>query len=157
MPRVVIEQVLVDGREVRNSGHLVAPPGEGKLEINYSAIRLRSQERIRFRYKLEGFDRDWTEALSTRAAYYTSLPAGQYQFRVQAFEMNMPEKVTEASLPIEWRPHLYRTAWFLALCALLIVGGIFLVHQLRLRQVHARFEAVLEEGMRRLREDLIDL
>ena len=109
LPRVVIEQVLVDGREVRNSGHLVVPPGEGKLEINYSAIRLRSQERIRFRYRLEGFDRDWTEALSARAAYYTSLPPGQYQFRVQAFEMNMPEKVTEASLPIEWRPHLYRS------------------------------------------------
>jgi signal transduction histidine kinase/ligand-binding sensor domain-containing protein len=152
LPRIVIEQVLVDGREVRNSGHLVVPPGEGKLEINYSAIRLRSQERIRFRYKLEGFDSDWTEALSTRAAYYTSLPPGQYQFRVQAFEMNMPEKVTEASLPIEWRPHLYRTAWFLALCALLMVGGIFLVHQLRLRQVHARFEAVLEERNRIARE-----
>jgi len=152
LPRVVIEQVLVDGREVRNSGHLVVPPGEGKLEINYSAIRLRSQERIRFRCKLEGFDREWTEALSTRAAYYTSLPPGQYQFRVQAFEMNMPEKVTEASLPIEWRPHLYRTAWFLALCALLMVGGILLVHQLRLRQVHARFEAVLEERNRIARE-----
>ncbi len=152
LPRVVIEQVLVDGREVRNSGHLVAPPGEGKLEINYSAIRLRSQERIRFRYRLEGFDSDWTEALSARTAYYTSLPPGQYQFRVQAFEMNMPEKVTEASLPIEWRPHLYRSAWFLALCALLMVGGILLVHQLRLRQVHARFEAVLEERNRIARE-----
>src|SRR5208337_454317 len=152
LPRVVIEQVLVDGREVPNSGHLVAPPGEGKLEINYSAIRLRSQERIRFRYKLEGFDSDWTEELSTRAAYYTSLPPGQYRFRVQAFEMNMPEKVTEASLPIEWRPHLYRTAWFLTLCALLMIGGILFVHWLRLRQVHARFEAVLEERNRIARE-----
>lgn len=66
--------------------------------------------------------------------------------------MNMPEKATEASLPIEWRPHLYRSAWFLALCALLIVGGIFLGHQLRLRQVHARFEAVLEERNRIARE-----
>jgi signal transduction histidine kinase len=130
----------------------VVPPGEGKLEINYSAIRLRSQERIRFRYRLEGFDSDWTEALSARTAYYTSLPPGQYQFRVQAFEMNMPEKVTEASLPIEWRPHLYRSAWFLALCALLMVGGILLVHQLRLRQVHARYEAVLEERNRIARE-----
>jgi signal transduction histidine kinase/ligand-binding sensor domain-containing protein len=152
LPRVVIEQVLADGREVRNSGHLVVPPGEGKLEINYSAIRLRSQERIRFRYRLEGFDSDWTEALSARTAYYTSLPPGRYQFRVQAFEMNMPEKVTEASLPIEWRPHLYRSAWFLGLCALLIVGGIFLVYRLQLRQVHARYEAVLEERNRIARE-----
>ena len=152
VPQVVIEQVLVDGREVPNSGHLVVPPGERKLEINYSAIRLRSQERIRFRYMLEGFDHDWTEGFSARAAYYTNLPPNQYQFRVQAFEMNMPDKVTEASLQMDWRPHLYRAAWFLALCALLIVAGILLVYRLRLRQVHARFEAVLEERNRIARE-----
>jgi len=152
LPQVVIEQVLVDGREVTNSGRLVVPPGEGKLEIKYSAIRLRSQERIRFRYQIEGFDRDWTEALNTRAAYYTNLPPGQYQFRVQAFEMNMPEKVTEASLPIEWRPHIYRTGWFLASCSVLIVGSVVLGYRYRLRQVHARFEAVLEERNRIARE-----
>jgi len=152
LPQVVIEQTLVDGQEVPNPGRLVVPPGERKLEIKYSAIRLRSQERIRFRYKLEGFDHDWTEALSTRAAYYTSLAPSQYQFRVQAFEMNMPDKVTEASLQMVWRPHLYRTAWFLALCALMIVSGIILVYRLRLRQVHARFEAVLEERNRIARE-----
>src|SRR5208282_3235843 len=97
-------------------------------------------------------DHDWTEALSTRAAYYTSLAPSQFQFRVQAFEMNMPDKVTEASLQMVWRPHLYRTAWFLALCALMIVSGIILVYRLRLRQVHARFEAVLEERNRIARE-----
>jgi ligand-binding sensor domain-containing protein/signal transduction histidine kinase len=152
LPQVMIEQVLVDGREAQRSGDLVVPPGEGRLEIDYSAIRLRSQERIRFRYKLESFDRDWTEALSNRSASYTNLPAGRYNFRVQAFEMNMPDKVTDASLPIEWRPHLYRSGWFLALCAVLLVGSVFAVYRIRLRQVHQRFEAVLEERNRIARE-----
>jgi signal transduction histidine kinase len=66
--------------------------------------------------------------------------------------MNMPDKVTEASLPIEWRPHLYRSGWFLALCAALIVGSVFAVYRIRLRQVHQRFEAVLEERNRIARE-----
>ncbi|MGC2764774.1 MAG: two-component regulator propeller domain-containing protein [Candidatus Acidiferrum sp.] len=152
LPQVMIEQVLVDGREAPGSSALVVPPGEGRLEIDYSAIRLRSQERIRFRYKLEGFDRDWTEALSSRAASYTNLPAGQYKFRVEAFEMNMPDRVTNASLPIEWRPHLYRSGWFLAFCAILILGSVFAVYRIRLRQVHQRFEAVLEERNRIARE-----
>ncbi|MGB2624353.1 MAG: two-component regulator propeller domain-containing protein [Candidatus Acidiferrum sp.] len=152
LAQVVIEQVLVDGREEPISGRLVVPPGEGKLQIDYSAIRLRSQERIRFRYKLDGFDHDWTEPLNSRVANYTNLPAGVYRFNVQAFEMNMPEKVTETSLAIEWRPHLYRTGWFLALCVMLIVVGIFAVYRLRLRQVHDRFEAVLEERNRIARE-----
>ena len=131
----------------------MVPPGEGRLQISYAAIRLRSQERIRFRYMLEDFDNDWTEALQRRVAFYTNLPSGEYRFRVQAFEMNMPESVTEAALAIEWRPHLYRTPWFLALCASAGVWAAALTaYRLRLRQVHARFRAVLEERNRVARE-----
>jgi signal transduction histidine kinase len=130
----------------------VVPPGEGKLQIGYSAVRLRSQERIRFRYMLEGFDHDWNEAIRRRVAFYTNLPPGEYRFRVQAFEMNMPESVTETGLTIEWRPHLYRTPWFVAACALLLLASVLAAYRLRLRQVHARYRAVLEERNRVARE-----
>ena len=152
LPKVTIERALADGREGPVSGRLVAPPGEGKLQIEYSAVRLRSQERIRFRYMLEGFDHEWTDALRRRAAYYTNVPPGEYRFRVQAFEMNMPESLTEAGLAIQWRPHLYRTPWFLALCGLAAAGAVLAAWRLRLRQVHARFRAVLEERNRVARE-----
>jgi ligand-binding sensor domain-containing protein/signal transduction histidine kinase len=151
-PEVVIEQAVVDGREMPGSAPLVAPPGQGKLQIDYSAIRLRSQERIGFRYMLEGFDREWTEAVRRRVAYYTNLPPRHYRFRVQAFLMNMPESVTEASLPIDWRPHLYRTPWFLASCGALAMAMALAAYRLRLRQVHARFRAVLQERNRVARE-----
>jgi len=152
LPKVVIEQMLVDGRETPISGRLVVPPGEGKLQIGYSAVRLRSQERIRFRYMLENFDSGWTEALQRRVAFYTNLPPGEYRFRVQAFEMSTPESVTEAALAIEWRRHFYRMPWFFAVCALAVVGGVFAAYRLRLRQVHARFRAVLDERNRVARE-----
>jgi ligand-binding sensor domain-containing protein/signal transduction histidine kinase len=152
LPNVVIEQVLVDGREEPSGDRLVIPPGKGKLQIEYSAIRLRSQERIRFRYKLENFDKDWTEPLNSRVANYTNLPPGEYRFGVQAFEMNRPEKATEAWMDIEWRPHIYRSAWFITLCSALALIAIFLMYRLRLRQVHQRFDAVLEERNRIARE-----
>lgn len=152
LPKVVIEQVLVDGRETPVSGRLVVPPGEGRLQISYAAVRLRSQERIRFRYMLEGFDKDWTGALERRAAFYTNLPAGVYRFRVQAFEMNMPESASEAALAIEWGHHFYRTPWFFELCALLVLGAGFTAYWLRLRQVQMRFRAVLGERNRVARE-----
>lgn len=152
LPQVVIEQVLVDGREAPTSGKLVVPPGEGRLQIDYAAIQLRSQERIRFRYRLVPFDHQWTDAMRNRAAYYTNVPPGQYEFQVQAFEMNMPENVTEASLSIDWLPHIYRTGWFIALCAAVIAGLIFFAYRLQLRQVQARFEAVFEERNRIARE-----
>ncbi len=137
---------------LRLADRLVAPPGAGRLQISYAAIRLRSQERIRFRYMLENFDHDWTEALQRRVAFYTNLPSGHYRFRVQAFEMNRPESVTEASLAVEWRPHLYFTPWFLALCGFLVVAGVFGAYRMRLRHMQARFRAVLEERNRVARE-----
>jgi signal transduction histidine kinase/ligand-binding sensor domain-containing protein len=157
LPQVAIEQVLVDGREMptsdaATSDALVVPPGEGRLQIDYSAIRLRSQERIRFRYKLEGFDEEWVPALNRRVAYYTNLPPGPYRFRVQAFEMNMPDRVAEASLRFTWRAHFYRTWWFFALCIVSALTLAFVAYRLRLRQVHARFEGMLEERNRIARE-----
>ena len=152
LPQVVIEQVVVDGREVPVSGKLIVPPGEGRLQIDYAAIQLRSQERIRFRYRLVDFDHQWTDARRNRVAYYTNLPAGTYEFQVQAFEMNMPENVTEASLAIDWRPHIYRTPWFLALCGAAVLGLVFFAYRQRLRRINERFEAVLEERNRIARE-----
>ncbi len=66
--------------------------------------------------------------------------------------MNKPESVSEASLEIEWLPHFYRTAWFLAACAALALTGALAAYRLRLRQVHSRFRAVLEERNRVARE-----
>jgi len=64
----------------------------------------------------------------------------------------MPDRVTEASLAITWKPHFYRTMWFVALCAALILAAGFFAYRVRLRQVHARFDAVLEERNRIARE-----
>jgi ligand-binding sensor domain-containing protein/signal transduction histidine kinase len=152
LPKITIGQVLVDGRAIPAGDSIVAPPGAGRLQISYAAIRLRSQERIRFRYRLEGFDHDWTEALQRRVAFYTNLPPAHYRFRVQAFEMNRPDSVTEAALAVEWRPHVYLTPWFLALSGALVVAAVFGTYRIRLRHVHARFRAVLEERNRVARE-----
>ncbi|MGD0361984.1 MAG: two-component regulator propeller domain-containing protein [Bryobacteraceae bacterium] len=151
-PAAVIERIVADGRSLPTSGKLELPPGGGKLEIQYSAIRLRSQERIRFRYKLEGFDNEWTEAFGRRLAFYTNLPAGPYRFRVAAYEMNAPASVSEAAVEMYWKPHFYATPWFLTLCVAAAAAAALGIHRFRLRQIHARFEGILEERNRVARE-----
>ena len=150
-PPTVINRVVADGRDVPATGEVVLPPGDGKLEFHYSAIRLRSPERVRFKYKLEGFD-EWTEATSRRVASYTNVPPGRYRFRVVAFEMDQPRSTSEVSLPIRWRPHFYRAPWFYALCLVSLIGLVWVAHKMRMRQAHARFAAVLEERGRLARE-----
>lgn len=149
---VVIDQVLADGLETPNRPSISLSPDNAKIEMHYSVIQLRSQERVRFRYMLDGFDKSWTEASSRRVAYYTNLPPGTYHFRVAAFEMNNPQQISETSVEIVQRPHLYRSTWFLACCLLLLVALVWGGLRFRIRQVHVRFEAVLSERNRLARE-----
>jgi len=101
---------------------------------------------------LDGFDKAWSDASPARVAYYTNLPPGRYQFRVAAFEMNNPEQVAAASLEIVQKPHFYRTSWFLGCAVLLLAASVLGAYQFRLGQLHARFQAVLNERNRLARE-----
>jgi ligand-binding sensor domain-containing protein/two-component sensor histidine kinase len=151
-PPVLIEQVLADDRATPFSKRLVLTPGRGKLEIHYTAIRLRSPDRIRFKFRMEGFDQDWTDAGQRRVAYYTNLPAGKYRFHVVAYEMDDPRGPAEQVLSIEWRPHFYKTAWFPALCGLAALALAWGWYRLHVRNLRQRFAAVLEERNRLARE-----
>jgi ligand-binding sensor domain-containing protein/signal transduction histidine kinase len=149
---VLIDQVVADGLQVAPGNHISLGPDTAKVELHYGVVLLRSQERVRFRYRLDDFDRSWNEATAERVAYYTNLPAGRYKFRVAAFEMNNPEEIAEASVDIVQRPHFYRTAWFMSLCVLCLAALVWSVHKFRLQQLRARFQAVLNERNRLARE-----
>ncbi|MFP5207847.1 MAG: two-component regulator propeller domain-containing protein [Acidobacteriota bacterium] len=148
---VRIEEVIAEGRQRPLNREIVLRPGNASLDISYGVIHLGSQDGFRFRYKMEGLE-SWNEVLNRRTAYYTHLPAGKYRFRVQAFEVGNPVAVSEASIVIEQKPHLYTTLWFLVCSFLVLLGLGFLAHRLRLRQLRMRFDAVSEERARVARE-----
>jgi signal transduction histidine kinase/ligand-binding sensor domain-containing protein len=149
---VVIDEVLADGREAPDRERIPLAPDNAKIEVHYSVIQLRSQERVRFRYRLAGFDKNWTEASGRRVAYYTNLPPGHYQFRVAAFEMNNPQQISETAVSIIQRPRFYRTPGFLGCSLLFLAATVWGGHKVRMRQAHARFQAVLSERNRLARE-----
>jgi ligand-binding sensor domain-containing protein/signal transduction histidine kinase len=149
---VVIDSVLADGFRVPDLQEISLDPDNAKIEVHYSVIQLRSQERVRFRYMLDSFDKNWTDASARPVAYYTNLPPGRYQFRVAAFEMSDPQQISETAVEIVQRPHFYRTAWFLGCCLLLLSGTVWGGYRFRMRQVHSRFQAVLDERNRLARE-----
>lgn len=148
---VAIEEVSAEGQPLPLGSKIVLKPGNGRLEISYAAIHLRSQGGLRYRYKMEGLE-SWTEAFTRRTAYYTQLPPGQYRFRVQAFEIEDPSIMSEASILIVQQPHFYATPWFMICCALALLGLGFLIYRFRLHQMRVRFHAISEERARLARE-----
>jgi PAS domain S-box-containing protein len=156
-PPVAIEQALVDRQPFENIASVHAPPGNGQLEFYYAALSFISPEKIHFRYKLEGFDKEWVDAGARRVAYYTNIPPGAYRFRVIASNSDGAWNQEGASLQVVLDPHLYQTRWFYLLCALSVGFLILALYRLRVRQLEARqAELVLlvEERTRELRQEI---
>src|SRR5262249_46209296 len=68
-PPVAIEQVLVDGKRINAGGDIVLPPGQASIAFEYAGLSFPAPEKVRFKYKLEGFDRDWVDAAGRRIGY----------------------------------------------------------------------------------------
>jgi PAS domain S-box-containing protein len=143
-PPVHIEDVSIDQRKFGPLEEAAAPPGRGDIAILYAGLSFAAPEKVRFRYKLEGYDRDWVEAGTRRGAYYSNIPPGRYTFRVLAANSDGVWNEQGALYVIDLAPHFYQTYWFYGGCAgalALIVVGTF---RLRLRSLRAR-KGQLEE------------
>lgn len=152
MSSLRMDRILVDGQQVPPSANISLAPGNSRLEISYAPIMLRDQRNVRFRYKLEGLEKTWNDALLRRDISYINLPAGHYIFRVEAFETNNPSDVSSVSVRIVKRPYFYRTWWFTLLLVLAIAAAILAVYRARVARMRQRFLAVLEERNRIARE-----
>ena len=152
-PRKVILTATVDGRLLPLQKHpLILSASASRLEIGFTPLMLWSQQGLRFRYKLQGFDRDWTYATTNRSVSYTNLSAGKYQFIVQVFEISAPSGISEATLPFQKLPYFYETWWFAVTCLLLLTLLAWGIYRYRVRLMRVRFKAVLEERGRIARE-----
>jgi ligand-binding sensor domain-containing protein len=153
-PPVLIEQVVVDQKLMPTDQLASLSPGADKLEFHYTALSYLVPERVHFRYKLEGYDKDWVEAGTRRVAYYTSLPPNKYRFRVIACNNDGVWNETGASFAFELQPHFYETMWFFVLilfaAGAMVVGG----YEVRLMQLLRRkkeLETNIQEAMANIR------
>jgi ligand-binding sensor domain-containing protein/signal transduction histidine kinase len=148
-PPVMVERVLADGRDV--SASPVVPPGDGRLEFQFTALSHLAPRKVRFSYRLEGFDETWRSPGPRRDATYTNLRPGWYTFRVKASNNDGVWNETGAAFPLYLQPHYYQTGWFYALCAALAAAVVWRIHLFR---VHRLVE--LERVRTRIAADLHD-
>jgi signal transduction histidine kinase len=154
-PPVRIEEVIADNDSISQfsaSTAVLFGPDKEKFEFHYTALSLVAPEKVRFRYKLEGLDRDWVNPGTRRTAYYTHLPPGTYQFKVRACNNDGVWSEADAAFLFRLKPHFYQTLWFYGFCGVAVLLTGFAAHRLRLRQVRARFDAILAERNRLARE-----
>jgi signal transduction histidine kinase len=108
-------------------------------------LSLARPERVRFRYRLEGFEPQWVEAGTRRQAFFTNLDPGSYRFRVIAANEHGVWNESGAALDILIPPKFVQTRIFVILCALTAVIVLWFAYLMRVRHITARERSRLGE------------
>jgi signal transduction histidine kinase/ligand-binding sensor domain-containing protein len=143
-PPVYISSVTVGGKEYRTSDGVEFPPRPGSIRIAYTALSYTIPERVRFRYKLEGFETDWQDSGTRREAFYTNLAPGKYRFRVIASNNDDVWNEAGTSLAFSVRPAFYQTRWFGVACGFAFLAFLWGIYQLRVQQLQRQFNVTLD-------------
>jgi signal transduction histidine kinase/ligand-binding sensor domain-containing protein len=159
VPPVHVTSLSADGHEYAELADPRLPVRTTAIRIAYTGLSLTAPERVRFRYMLEGADRDWRDAGARREAFYTNLWPGRYKFRVIASNNDGAWNEQGAALEFNILPAFYQTNWFFLLIAASVGCLVWIAYRWRIHQVaahlDAQFEARLSERTR-IAQDLHD-
>ena len=138
-PPVFIEEVYLAGQQLDETRTIEVAPGKENLEIRYTGLNFSKPEQVKFRYKLEGLDKDWVEVGTRRIAYYAYLPAGRYHFTVTAANpgSGWNEQTASIEVVVIVTP-IWKKSWFIVLISLLVIVAIALFFRLRYVQLETR-------------------
>jgi signal transduction histidine kinase len=155
IPPVVIENLKVDNKFVNVSDVLVFSPGNKRYTFYYTALCLYEAEKVKFRYRLEGFESEWNETDNIRSVSYTNLPHGQYKFQVTACNNDQiwNEKGTEYTFTI--KPRFIETVWFYLTIGIIFITITYLFYRFRLSQLETQkkdLEKVIQIRTREIQE-----
>jgi len=149
-PPVHIEQIIADHKTYwenwsgdPSSLQPKLPPLVRGLTIDYTALSMVLPEKVHFRYKLEGWDRDWQEAGNRRQAFYTNLGPRKYRFRVMACNNSGVWNEEGTFLDFSIAPAYWQTNWFRALCVVAFAAILWAIYRLRVGVLEER-QALLE-------------
>lgn len=132
--QVVIQQIKVHDVLQRPDASLNLSYDQNYLTFQFAALEFSAPEKVRYAFKLDGFNEDWVEAGSRREAVYTNLDPGHYTFRVKATNPDGIWSAGDTTIEIDIQPPFWRTWWFTACVVLLTVGLVYSIHRYRLRQ-----------------------
>lgn len=147
-PAIVhVQTISADDDPIQAGNAVHIPGGHRRITFGYSGLSLSDPDRVRYRYRLVGFDRAWSEPTATLEAVYTNLPPGSYQFQVMATNPDGLWNDKAAVVAFEVAPLFWQAWWFRSGIVLGCMTGMLALYRIRLRQMTARINLRFQERL----------
>lgn len=141
-PKVAVSRILVNNKPLPMQANtarwpdIVLKPTDTSLEFEFASLDFHDPTRNQYMYKLTGFDQDWILQPGRRGAYYSNLPAGDYELELKGSNNHglfnqVPERVRVQVLPSWWQHSSVQALGFVLTILLILT-----FHQYRLRHIH---------------------
>ena len=144
-PPVVIHQFLWNDQAMNLTEPVVLDPGDHRFVFSYSGLSLKAPEKVKFRFRLVGYDQDWIEATGDRRAIYTSLPYGDYRFQVIAANNDGLWNYAGDSIAFTIRRPWWHRWWAYAMYGLFLILGLMGIDRIQKRRILKKQERLDKE------------
>ena len=114
---------------------LVLGPYENQVQIDFGGLDFGTPQELRYQYKLEGADRDWSAPTDLRTVNYASLRSGNYRFLVRAVTADGVMSPTPATVVFSILPPVWQRWWFLTLAAVALGLAVYAGHRYRVARL----------------------
>jgi ligand-binding sensor domain-containing protein/signal transduction histidine kinase len=153
-PPISIEELRISGREFPIAETVSVPPNSRNIEIHYTGLSFMIPKKVKFKYRLNGYDKEWHDAGERRTAYYTAVPPGDYTFSIKASNNDGVWNTIDTALTLHVERAFWQTLPFyfftVVTCALIVFG---IIH-LRTRNVK-RLNVMLEDKILQRTQEVI--
>ena len=140
-PRILITDLRIGGVDYPVShvgethlSQLELKPSGNQLQVDFVGIDYEPGDILRYTYKLESADSDWSPPRSQHAVNYAALSGGKYRFLVKAVTSDGMESAAPAEIDFIVLPPVWRRWWFESLALALTIAGVFAAHRYRVAQ-----------------------
>lgn len=114
--------------------------GDDVFSFEFSALSYVSPEKNQYAYILEGFEKEWNYIGNRRFASYTSIPPGNYTFKVKGSNKDGVWNNEGAEIQIKIIPPFWLTWWFYILISLLVIASLTILYRNRVKQLKRQRE-----------------
>ena len=133
----------ISGRDMERITQITVPFNQSILSLDFLALTFAGADKIKYAYYLDGWDKNWIYINNARAANYSRLEAGSYDFKVKVSGPDGKWSKEAQLLRIIVLPPWYQTWWAYLLYAMAFAGSIYLYIQYARRQERLKFEIKL--------------